>query len=195
MGVPFSAWGAFAQMQVAHDKQMTMEAEATSKALSYENRQMALTGGAAAAADVSLIPGVGEVTMPISLALTALADFDTLAQGKKLSYGDLLVTALGSARQLATLAETATELKEAGEVVKTGQEFLHAGAATLAAGAAAVELRSPSNEQAQLNAGGARGHQSGQANANGAVSIKYTPIGSRIPRTVTCDAQGNCSSN
>lgn len=41
----------------------------------------------------------------------------------------------------------------------------------------------------------AKGYDSVKANANGTITGKYTPIGSRISRTVTCNATSGCTSN
>jgi hypothetical protein len=38
----------------------------------------------------------------------------------------------------------------------------------------------------------AKGYHSVKVNANGTVTGTYTPIGSRVERTITCDSQGKC---
>lgn len=38
----------------------------------------------------------------------------------------------------------------------------------------------------------AKGYDSVKVNANGTVTGTYTPIGSRIQRTITCDSEGKC---
>jgi len=43
------------------------------------------------------------------------------------------------------------------------------------------------------SAAAAKGYDSVKFNADGSVTGSYTPTGSRIPRTVTCDADGCCT--
>lgn len=57
---------------------------------------------------------------------------------------------------------------------KAGQKILQSAAAATAA---------------------AKGYQSVKVNSNGTVTGKYTPIGSRIPVTVTCGSGKECSTN
>jgi RHS repeat-associated protein len=128
-----------AQVQSANAQIETARAAATkeafSKALSYNNRQIALRSGAALTGLAALSPAA-PAAGPISATLTVVATADTANHTGELDVSDIIVTALSVFPGAAEVGEAATGIKEVGEVVKTGQEALHAGATTLGAGAA-----------------------------------------------------------
>jgi RHS repeat-associated protein len=165
--------GQIAQLQMANSTAAAADAAGAKDAVQYKNRQVALKTAAAVFGLATLTPAA-PVTGPISAALAISAAADTKATTGKLEAGELFVTALAAAPGAAEGAVALTGVHAVGEVVKTGQEVLHAGATTLAAGAAYAEARQP----AEHNRSGDSQQQTPKPS-----QPKAMCTGSRLPQT------------
>ena len=127
-----AAMGQMAQVRAVQD-------EARAEALSYPNRQVALTSVAAASAAGTFTP-LAPAAGPLSVLATVAALTDKVITTGKVEVTDLLLSIL-PAFKLAKAASALTGIAEIGSTVKTGQEALHAGAAAMGAAAAVIEKK------------------------------------------------------
>jgi RHS repeat-associated protein len=134
--------GGIAQFQVANSRAQAAEVAGAKEAVSYKNRQVVVKGAAAAFGVAALTPAA-PVAGPVSVVLTGLAAVDTAVTKREVDPAEIAVIVLSTAPGAAAAGEALTGIKEVGDVVKTGQEVMHAGAATLSAGAAVAEARQP----------------------------------------------------
>lgn len=136
--------------------------------------------------------GWGRAAQAGSIALSAEAIAREKEHTGEVDAREVALTAVGAIPGAEELG-AATKIKHAGEILKGTQEAVHAAAATAEA-VAATRAAAATVGAAEAATAAAKGYDSVKINSNGTVSGKVTPIGSRIPQTTTCSAQG-CTQN
>lgn len=120
-----------------------MEAVEAAKA-----RPVALHAASAVSATIGVcVPATAPVMLPLSVGFGLAAAADDYMTTGRANYGDLAVLAISAVPGAGQAGAALTGVKEVGDVIRTGQEVLHAGAATLATGAAAAEATLPQGSQ------------------------------------------------
>ncbi|MGA7538929.1 MAG: hypothetical protein WBW93_09185 [Steroidobacteraceae bacterium] len=182
-------WDGFSAAQLTAAAEMAqvqdMKSEAGKELLTYDNRQAELKTAAAGFALTSAIPGVDVVTGPVSAALTIGALYDEKVTTGHFDTTEALLTVLGvipGAKALGAL----TKLKHGEEISEAAQHALHATASVAAAGQAVAKAAAPAQEA----------HGASQSAASPQrKTFTYTPLGSRIARTITCSSATDCVEN
>jgi len=179
-GYSWADINAMAQTAQVPIAERNAEVNAAKYAVSYEGRQVIAHGAATTLAATAPVPGLGEVTEPLSQLIGLAALTDTAVHNGALDATDIglyLVSTIPGAGVLAR------EGKPIGQAVKAAQEGLHMGNEAL-----------QTTKALATSVAAAKGYDSVKVNANGSATGSVTQTGTRIPTKITCETNGTCHS-
>jgi RHS repeat-associated protein len=179
LGQQFNAWAQAEQARQAADEgEHNAEVHAVQYAQSYEGRQVIMHGASTALAATAPIPGVGEVTGPLGIAVGGIALVDTTIHTGGLDWRDAGIFTVSAVPGLGVLAREGKPLAQAAHAAQEGLHMGNEALQTTKAVATAVAA--------------AKGYDSVKVNSNGSATGIVTKTGTRIPTKTTCNTDGTC---